>query len=347
MSTDGPKLPPIFQNGPIKGPQIKAPSIKPSTLTKLVALIAVALFGLSIVSRSFVSVDANEVGVEIVRGKVQGTLAPGWHLVSPIGGRVEKFSTRLQQTSMLRNPNEGDRAGDDSIEAASAEGATLSVDLTVNYRLVRKDAVQLFNTIKSENDLQERVVRPTVRSVTRDVFAQYNARDAITSKRSEIQQSIERRLNERFEKQGIAIESVDVRELYLPTNLQEQVNQAIAAEAAAQKATIERKQKETEAETERLVAEKTAERLRISAQGEADALKIAAQAEAAANASIAASLTPGLIELRQIEAVYKNGNQIYFIPQGANPNVFLNPSGNVSAPAAAATTPSAPPPSTP
>jgi regulator of protease activity HflC (stomatin/prohibitin superfamily) len=297
-----------------------------------------------VLNRSFVSVDANEVGVEIVRGKVKGTLKPGWHLTSPIGGRVEKFSTRLQQTSMLRNPNEGDRSGDDSVEAASAEGATLSVDVTVNYRLSRTDAVKLFNTVTSAGDLQERIVRPSVRSVTRDVFALYGARDAITSKRTEIQQTISRRLNERLREQGILIDSVDVRELYLPANLQEQVNQAIAAEAASQKATIERKQKETEAETARLVAEKTAEQLRISAQGEADARKIAAEGEAAANRQIAESLTPGLIELRQIEAVYKNGNQIYFIPQGANPNVFLNPSGNVGAPAAAIT---APPVSTP
>lgn len=335
MSTEGPKLPPFVRQNQMKAPQL---NINPRRVVTIAVLGFLVLMAINLFNRSFVSVDANEIGVEIVRGKVQGTLPPGWHFISPVGGKVVKFSTRLQQTSMLRSANEGDRSGDDSVETASAEGATLSVDLTVNYRLAKADAVKLFNTIRSEDDLRERVVRPVVRSVTRDVFGQYNARDAITSKRTEIQQRITARLNERLETQGILIETVDVRELYLPTNLQEQVNQAIAAEAASQKATIERKQKETEAETARLVAEKTAEQLRISAKGEADAKTIGAQAEATANKVISESLTKELIELRQIEAVYKNGNQIYFLPQGANPNIFLSPSGAPAAAAAAAAT---------
>ncbi len=345
MSTEGPKLPPFIRQNQVKAPQL---NIKPGRLVTIAVVGFAALMAINVFNRSFVSVDANEIGIEIVRGKVQGTLPPGWHLVSPIGGKVVKFSTRLQQTSMLRGTNEGDRTGDDSIEAASAEGATLSVDLTVNYRLAKADAVKLFNTIRSEDDLRERVVRPVVRSVTRDVFGQYNARAAITSKRTEIQQRLTARLNERLQPQGIQIETVDVRELYLPTNLQEQVNQAIAAEAASQKATIERKQKETEAETARLVAEKTADQLRISAQGEADAKTISAKAEATANKVISESLTKELIELRQIEAVYKNGNQIYFLPQGANPNIFLSPSGSAAssgvaaAGATATTTPATP-----
>ena len=338
MSTEGPQLPPFMRNKPVKAPEL---NIKPKRIALFAAVGLFVLVAINVFNRSFASVDANEIGVEIVRGKVQGTLPPGWHFISPVGGKVVKFSTRLQQTSMLRGASDGDRTGDDSIEAASAEGATLSVDLTVNYRLAKADAVKLFNTIRSEDDLRERVVRPVVRSVTRDVFGQYKARDAITTKRTEIQQRITARLNERLETQGIAIETVDVRELYLPTNLQEQVNQAIAAEAAGQKATIERKQKETEAETARLVAEKTADQLRISARGEADAKTIQAQAEATANKVIADSLSRELIELRQIEAVYKNGNQIYFLPQGANPNVFLTPSApsSTTAGAAASVTP--------
>jgi regulator of protease activity HflC (stomatin/prohibitin superfamily) len=329
-SNAGPTLP-FGRPGPVK-----LPSIGGSSLAKLAVLGAVLIIGLNVFSRAFISVDANEVGVEIIRGQVKGVLGPGWHFTSPVGGRVEKFSTRLQQTSMLRSSAEGDRATDDSIETASSEGATLSVDLTVNYRLAKADAVKLFNTIRNADDLRERIVRPTVRSVTRDVFAAYKAREAITSKRGEIQQRITARLNERLETQGILIETVDVRELYLPTNLQDQVNQAIAAEAASQKATIERKQKETEAETARLVAEKTAEQLRISAKGEADAKTISASAEATANKVIAESLTPELIQLRQIEAVYKNGNQVYFLPQGASPNVFLTPSGSTPPATAAA-----------
>ena len=307
----------------IKPPQL--PNIRPRSVVVAAVAVVVAVVGLSVLRSSFVSVDANEIGVKIVRGKVQGTLGPGWHLISPVGGKVKKFSTRLQQTSMLPSSTEGDRAGDDSIDVASKEGARMSVDMTINYRLRKSDAVSLFATIRDEADLRERVVRPGVRSVTRDVFARYPAKDAITTSRSEIQAKIEQALNEKFSAQGLDVETVDVRGILLPSNIQAQVDQAITAEAAAQKATIERKQKETEAETARLVAEKNAQQKRIEAQGNADARKISSEAEADANRKIADSLSANLIELRRIEAIYKQGNQIYFVPSDGKTNVFVSP----------------------
>jgi regulator of protease activity HflC (stomatin/prohibitin superfamily) len=322
-----------MSNQTIHIPQLKTPN--PRRLLVVGGIVLALIVGFNVLKSAFVSVDANEIAIKVVRGKVDGTLGPGWHLISPIGGSVSKFSTRLQQTSMLRTPGEGDRTGDDSIEVASSEGARMNVDVTINYRLNKADAIQLFKTIKSEIDLRERIVRPGVRSVMRDVFAVYKAKDAITSSRNEIQGVVSNRLNEKFSKQGISIETIDIREIYLPDTIQVQVNESIAAEAANQKVAIQRKQKETEAETNRLVAEKAAEQARIEAKGKADAAIISATGEADANRKIAESLTPGLIQLRQIEAVYKNGNQIYFLPQGASPNVFLTPSNNVGSPSAA------------
>jgi regulator of protease activity HflC (stomatin/prohibitin superfamily) len=332
MSDSGNSPKPSFN---FKGPRVPsgANPPKPKTIGILIALGVGAIVLLNLIRASFVSVDANQIGVKIVRGQVQGTLSPGWHFISPIGGKVKTFSTRIQQTSMLRTPGEGDRTGDDSIDVASKEGARIAVDLTINYRLRKSAAVQLFSNIKDESDLRERIVRPGVRSITRDIFAQYGAKDAITTARGEIQTLITKRLNEKFEKQGLDVDTVDVREIYLPENIQSQVDESIGAEASAQKASIQRKQKETEAETARLVAEKNAQQKRIEAQGSADARKISSQAEADANRKIAESLTPGLIQLRQIEAVYKNGNQVYFIPQGSSPNVFLTPSQNLGSPA--------------
>jgi regulator of protease activity HflC (stomatin/prohibitin superfamily) len=320
---------PNFNIPKMNPPQFK----KPKRLGSLIALGVVVLIGVNVLSSSFVSIDANEIGVKIIRGKIEGTLGPGWHLISPIGSRVERFSTRIQQTSMLRNPSEGDRTGDDSVEVASSEGAVMNVDVTINYRINKKLLVNLFQTIKSEDDLLQRIVRPGVRSTVRDVLADFKAKDARTSRRGEIQGMVSSRLKTKFEKQGVDVESIDIRDIYLPENIQAQVNESIAAEAANQRVAIQRKQKETEAETARLVAETAAAQARIEAQGKADAQRIEAQAQADSNRKIAESLTPGLIQLRQIEAVYKNGNQIYFLPQGASPNVFLTPTNNVGSPA--------------
>ena len=233
---------------------------------------------------------------------------------------------------MLRKANEGDRTGDDSINVASKEGARMTVDITINYRLRKSAAIQLFETIRDENDLRERIVRPGVRSTTRDVFGQFNAKDAVTTSRSAIQQQINHNLTVKFATQGIDVDTVDVREIYLPENFQAQGDEAIGAEAAAQKSTTARKQQETEPESSRLVAEKNAQQKRIEAQGLADAKKISSQAEADSNRKIAESLTANLLELRRIEAIYEQGDQVYFVPSDGKTNVFVTAPSPSAAP---------------
>jgi SPFH domain / Band 7 family len=140
MSDSGNSPKPSFN---FKGPRVPsgANPPKPKTIGILIALGVGAIVLLNLIRASFVSVDANQIGVKIVRGQVQGTLSPGWHFISPIGGKVKTFSTRIQQTSMLRTPGEGDRTGDDSIDVASKEGARIAVDLTINYRLRKSFAL--------------------------------------------------------------------------------------------------------------------------------------------------------------------------------------------------------------
>lgn len=70
----------------------------------------------------------------------------------------------------------------------------------------------------------------------------------------------------------------------------------VNAQQELELANIEAQTAKVQAEKEKEVAEIQAEQALIQAQAQADALEIAAQAEAEANAKIAASLTPELIE---------------------------------------------------
>jgi regulator of protease activity HflC (stomatin/prohibitin superfamily) len=98
----------------------------------------------------------------------------------------------------------------------------------------------------------------------------------------------------------------------LPENVQTQVDQQIAAKAANEKATLDRRTSETQAQTALLVAQKGAQQKVAEAQGEADAAKARADGEAEANRKIAASLTPELaayrIAIAKYEAMAKASN---------------------------------------
>lgn len=277
------------------------------------------------------TVGPNEVGVKVVGGKIKDCNVQSGQYFNGPRTDYKKFSTLPFQTNMLRAEGEGDRAGDDSIEVASTEGAKMNADMTITVRFVidvdnEKAVCTMFKTVKSEDDFREKFLRPATRSVTRNVFTGYAAKDAFTTKRGEIQEKIKTELQKKFdaEKRPVVVESVDLRDIYLPKNIQDRIDQTINAEADAQTAAVNRKKQETEAETLRIVALKTAETSKAKAEGDANAKLAAAEAEAKtkvvnakadaeakllnaeaearANREISQSMSPELIELRKVQA---------------------------------------------
>jgi regulator of protease activity HflC (stomatin/prohibitin superfamily) len=264
------------------------------------------------------NVDSSENAVVSSGGKVSGCEGPGRHF--HVIKDQTKYPIGIQHTDMLKSPTEGDRKEPDAVTAASVEGAQVAIDLTVNYRVINDCAklTQLYKDgIKGEQKLKDVIIRPATRSAVRDVFGNYKVKDAISTKRGEIAAKIVDVLEKKFAKApargSVQVDSVELRNFYLPPELQKQVDQAISAEATNQRIEIERRRQETEAETARLVAQKGAETAKIKAEGEAQARlsaakadaesrTIAAQAEADANSKIAASLTPELSALKIAQA---------------------------------------------
>lgn len=292
---------------------------------------------------SCASVDGADKSVDTSRfgKKVKGTSGPGLH--PAILTSHHSYSCGLEQTVMSRDANDGDKLGDDSVSVAAKGGAKVVFDITVSYRVnCEGDAVlNLYNSrIRTADQIRDKVVRPAVRSVMRDVVANVAPLDAATSARTKISADVSARLNEKMlakpSNGGIIVDAVDIRNIYLPDNIQKEVDESIALQAKVNKVALQREAATAEAETQRLIAQQTAERKRIEAsaakeqaeikaKSDASVAKIAAdqaaaatrekgKAEADANREIAASLTPELADLKaklaQAEALGKAGTVI-------------------------------------
>ncbi len=83
-------------------------------------------------------VPANTVGIPTTFGSIGSPMSPGLKVVSPFT-EVNTFSTRLQESTMLADVDEGDRKRDDSIEVRGSDGYAMKVDLTIRFA-VRPDA---------------------------------------------------------------------------------------------------------------------------------------------------------------------------------------------------------------
>ena len=182
---------------------------------------------------SIIIIDAGETGVYSLFGKVKDKeLRSGFHLVIPLA-RVHKMSIRTEEYTMSILTGEGKMARDDSIASLTKEGLNVDLDITVLYKLNEEEASEIYRTVGLK--YEEKIIRPLIRSSIRGVIAQYEAKELYSEKRGEATQAIADSLKTEIESRGIIVEDVLLRNIQLPANLANSIQEKLQAEQESQK----------------------------------------------------------------------------------------------------------------
>lgn len=266
---------------------------------RLALIVCIAfVFVSSFIGSFFVIVGPGMTGVQSLFGKVQDReFSSGFHFKNPFV-RVTQMSIRTEDYTMSQSRGEGVKYDDDAITVLTREGLEVNLDITVLYRLIEEKASDVYRDIGL--NYAEKVIRPSIRSIIREVMAEYEAKDIYSEKRQEATQVIAERLTGILTERGIELEEVLVRNVELPTDLAASIQQKLQAEQDAERYDflLETEQKE-------------AERKRIEAEGQRDAQAIINQ-----------SLTPRYIQFRYIESLKDREGTIY-VPTDPNNGVPL------------------------
>lgn len=241
-------------------------------------------------------VEPGYTGVETEWSRVTGKTYGEGRYTAPIGVDVHMMNTRMQ------NMEEND------IPCRSKDNVAVLVDVTVSYTLNRTTAHKVYKQLG--DGYAESVIMPALRSTVRDAVAEVEALQ-VSQTRGPLEETINRTLvaaitrtlqRQSLPATAIRIDSVQLRNADLPRSLtssiesiQQQRNQALEREQALRTAQQEAARLRAEAEGRNAVA-------LLNAQGEAERMRISGEAQANFNRTLSASLTPGLIELRRIEA---------------------------------------------
>ena len=225
-----------------------------------------AILGLT--SSAVVQVDAGEVGVQSVFGKVQpSTLTSGLNFVNPLA-KVVVFDAKTQNYTMSSVHDEGDKAGDDAIRVLTKDGLEVVVDLTVLYRILPTEAPRVLREIGE--DYKDKVVRPITRTMIRDNAVYYDAVGLYSLKRNEFQQRIYSDIEKNFKKRGLVLEQLLIRNINLPTSVKQTIESKINAEQDAQKMQFVLQKEKQEAERKRVEAQGIADYQKILSTGLSD-----------------------------------------------------------------------------
>lgn len=162
----------------------------------------------------------------------------------------------------------------------SVEGLSVGIDLTVRYAL---DPSRIAATARNlPANLDADIVEPAVQNVVYKVFARYTVREIFSTKRTEIQQTLETELKPRLAADGVLLKGVLVGKVDLPADYKRGMEGLLAEELETQKMryTLELKDKrvrETELEAS---AEKVRREVRAEAAAREQVIAARAQEEA-------------------------------------------------------------------
>ncbi len=212
-------------------------------------------------------VNTGEIGIKTTYGKVDGApLSAGIYWYMPGISRINILSTRIQTVN------------DDS-QAASKDLQNVQTQFTVNYHLGVQDPTSHFVRLGADQQLiEDNIVKPAMSEAFKAVIAQFNAEELIT-KRDIVSSKVESVLSQKLKQYDLYVDSISVTAF----NFSQVYAQAIETKQVAEQNANK--------------AKNDLARIQVEAQQKV----VEAQADAQSMALRKQSVTPELIQLKQLD----------------------------------------------
>jgi regulator of protease activity HflC (stomatin/prohibitin superfamily) len=178
----------------------------------LIVILAVVVFFLLLVIPNAIKIVPEYQRLVLFRlGRAIGIRGPGLVIIIPIIDRVVRVDLRERY---LEIPHQA---------AITEDNATISIDFIIFYKVV--DASMSVLQVQNFAGAAQNIAATTLRSVVGDMSL-----DDVLSKREEMNQILQVKLDEVTERWGVKVTNVEVREIIPPPTVQEAMTRQMSAE---------------------------------------------------------------------------------------------------------------------
>ena len=215
--------------------------------------VAAILFGALAFLQCFTVIPAGHTGVVDFFGNVSAkTLPPGINPVNPLA-RVKEYSIQTKEHK-------------ETMTVLSREGLSIGLEISALYRLNPDSAARVYQTIVN-GDFEGIVLVPQFRSISRAVTASFQASALYSTERERLGTSIQEELARTISPRGIIVEATPLRNVSLPTQLTEAIEQKQRADQESQRMEFILAKERQEADRKRIEARGISDFQNIVAQG--------------------------------------------------------------------------------
>ena len=217
------------------------------------SVLAALFFGVVALVQCFTVVPAGHTGVVDFFGTVsERTLPAGINFVNPLA-RVHKYSIQTKEHKEV-------------MQVLSREGLSIGLEISVLYRLNPDSAARVYKTV-ANGDYENVILIPQFRSMSRAVTASMQASALYSSERERLGAAIQEELAKAVAPRGVIVESTPLRNVALPTQLTEAIEQKQRADQESQRMEFVLTKERQEADRKRIEAQGIADFQGIVAQG--------------------------------------------------------------------------------
>jgi regulator of protease activity HflC (stomatin/prohibitin superfamily) len=254
------------------------------------------------------------------------------------------FDTRLQNIEMTA-VNRAGRPGRDDLLFKTIDGNDIGLDVIITYRIDPKEAPLILTKVAAGNwELEEKVVRPVTRSLTRDIFGELKTEDFyVANKRTEKADMVKNALNQKLNPYGVIIESVLPKDYRFNAAYQKAIEEKKVADQMVERFKSEAKATVEEYQQKVQHAQGEVNKMIAGSDGEFAKAKITADAYYEQQSLIAKAIeTEGMAEAKGIEKMIEalnssggrtmvklklaealKGKTIYLLPFGESGGIDL------------------------
>jgi regulator of protease activity HflC (stomatin/prohibitin superfamily) len=191
------------------------------------------------------------------------TLSQGVHFVPPTQ-QVTSYPISTESVYFSKSGSEGNKS-DESINPITADGKTISMDVSYTYHYNLADLTKVFAKFRgqSADTISNGYIRQFMKDSINAVTSQYGLFDIYGSKQSEVASKIFVEFQKRMAPDGIAIESFSIMAVRPDADTMKGIQAKVDAQQAYETAKVKLQQAEVDAKT-----------AVTKAQGEADANRV-------------------------------------------------------------------------
>ena len=183
-------------------------------------LAAVAGVVVLFVVRTFKVVKEYERGVKFTLGKFVGVMEPGLRTVIPLIQSWERVDMRVKAVDVPRQ------------ESITRDNVTVEIDAVIYYRV--RDAKKAILEVEEYMYAVQQLAQTTMRNIVGEVDL-----DALLAERERISRQIREIIDEATDPWGIAVQSVELKDIILAENMKRVIARQAEAERERRAVTIQ------------------------------------------------------------------------------------------------------------